>query len=98
MRSYANLRWAVLLASLFTSSSTAAAADSLDYLATVKAYADAMIEHGRDRYGSEPSPLFAGALDRKNLDLPEGKVPGIPGIRSHDRAVSGANLMHHENL
>jgi len=35
------------------------------YLKIVRAYADCMIEHGRDTYGKEHSPLFAGMLSRK---------------------------------
>ena len=35
-----------------------------DYLKVVTAYADTLIEHGRDTYGKVHSPLFAAALDR----------------------------------
>jgi hypothetical protein len=98
MRCCVALPSAVTLILLFALACTSPAADCPDYLATVKEYGDAMIEHGRDRYGAEQSPLFAGALDRKELALLEGKAPSIPGIRSHDRAVSGSNPMHHQNL
>lgn len=68
-----------------------------DYLQIVRAYADTMIQHGRDEYGSIQSPLFASTLDRKTLKVPE-KFPGnIEGIRNSDRAL-GANPMHDENL
>lgn len=60
-----------------------------DYLALVKAYADAMIEGGRDTYGDQHSPLFASAMDRKTLEI--GKFPGIPGVRGGDRSLGGAN-------
>ena len=33
--------------------------DMSDYLNTVRAYADAMIEQGQDAYGQAHSPLFA---------------------------------------
>ena len=71
-----------------------------DYLATVRAYADAMIEHGRDTYGRQPSPLFAVTLVRKPVGLPKQgeRTKGIPGIRSHDRMLTGANPMHDQNL
>ncbi len=79
---------------------------SPDYLATVRAYADAMIERGRDTYGEVHSPLFAGALDRRSGRLLEGEAlsrtrrigHGAWGIRPNDRTLTGANPMHHENL
>ncbi len=59
------------------------------YLAIVKAYANAMIEDGRDTYGSEHSPLFASALDRRTMRI--GSFDDIPGVRSGDRSLGGAN-------
>lgn len=78
----------------------------LDYLLLVRAYADAMIDHGRDDYGPDHTPLFAEELDRKTMRMLEGetleKVAAIPredwGIRSHDRMLGGANPQHCENL
>ena len=32
-----------------------------DYLEIVKAYAEALVEHGRDTYGKDHSPLIAAA-------------------------------------
>jgi len=83
-----------------------ARADSRDYLDVVRAYADAMIEHGRDAYGPAESPLFAAALDRGTLRLLEGesleRVERIArsqwGVRPNDRTLTGANPMHDENL
>jgi len=77
-----------------------------DYLAIVKAYANAMIEHGQDVYGQEHSPLFAEELDRTTMRMLEGeslkKVAAIPyeqwGIRPHDRMLGGANPQHCQNL
>ncbi len=79
---------------------------SPDYLKVVRAYADAMLERGRDTYGKVYSPLFAATLDRTTLTLPTGKrleqIKNIPrakwGIRSHDRMLTGANPMHDLNL
>jgi hypothetical protein len=68
------------------------------YLDTVRRYADAMIEHGRDVYGEVKSPLFAATLDRKTLKLPEKSPGNISGIRSGDRTLTGANPMQDENL
>jgi hypothetical protein len=77
-----------------------------DYLETVRAYADTMVERGRDRYGSASSPLFATTLDRGSVTIPEGRelesLLNIPqedwGIRPHDRMLTGANPMHDQNL
>lgn len=61
-------------------------------LAIVIAYADAMIENGRDTYGREHSPLFASALDRSTMRLGSKESFGdIPGVRDHDRSLEGAN-------
>ncbi len=61
-----------------------------DYFALVRAYADTMIEHGRDTYGEAHSPLFAGALDRNTLKI-SPDFPPIPGIRNKDRCLTGSN-------
>ncbi|MFH1267315.1 MAG: hypothetical protein ABIK89_16450 [Planctomycetota bacterium] len=95
-----------LLLGVAVAVSSVAKGDSPDYLKIVRDYADAMIEHGRDRYGPVESPLFAAALDRKMLKLLEGealdRALNIPrsqwGVRPNDRTPSGANPMHDENL
>ncbi len=77
-----------------------------DLLAVVRAYADAMIAKGRDRYGTVHSPLFAVTLNRKTMALPEDDTLKALqnlkreswGIRPHDRMLTGANPMHDENL
>ena len=70
-----------------------------DLAAWPRAYAEAMIERGRDTCGAEHSPLFAAALDRRTMRLPEpGELPEIPGVRSHDRALAGANPWHDAEL
>ena len=69
-----------------------------DYMKVVRAYADAMIQHGRDTYGEARTPLFAAALDRKTLKLPPQVLLEIPGIRKQDRSLTGANPMHDQNL
>ncbi len=66
--------------------------DSPEYLHYVKAYADAMMENGRDRYGEEHTPLFAAALDRNDMRLGTMEEFGsIPGIRETDRSLGGSN-------
>ena len=77
-----------------------------DYFSTVQAYADTLLEHGRDRYGKVKSPLIAAALDRKRYRLFKGghlrRIQDIPrsewDIRTNDRTLTGANPMHDENL
>ncbi len=66
-----------------------------EFLPYVKNYADALIHHGRDTYGSENSPLFASALDRKTLQLgAEMDTIVISGVRKTDRSLTGANMIH----
>ena len=69
-----------------------------DYLQIVRSYADALIENGRDTYGTEHSPLFASTLDRSTLSLMSDKPGRIDGIRNGDRTLTGANPMHDQNL
>ncbi len=66
------------------------------YLDLARAYADVMIEKGRDTYGKEHSPLFAATLDRETYEV--GKQPGIPGVRGKDRCVFGANVQDDPGL
>lgn len=66
------------------------------YLRTVRRFADAMIEHGRDTY-REPTPLFASVLDRSTMKVKE-ELPAPKGIRSDDRDLTGSNPMHDENF
>jgi len=101
-----------LICIIVTSTATALASDAVpretppDYLEVVKSYADTMIEHGRDRYGDEHTPLFAVALDRETNAIFQGeareRILAIRradwGIRPHDRMVQGANPMQDQNL
>lgn len=80
--------------------------DEPDYLGRVVAYADAMLRHGQDSYGDTHTPLFAEALDRSTLRMPEGEaleqLAAIAredwGIRTTDRMLGGANPQHCVNL
>ncbi len=69
-----------------------------DYLGLVKAYADVLIEHGTDTYGNVSSPLIASTLDRGTLSLMAGKPGDIEGIRGGDRANTGANVFHDQDM
>jgi hypothetical protein len=83
---------------LFAVRSDGAAVRQPDYLRIVRTYADALLEHGRDTYGTVQSPLIASALDRKHLSLVEEKLGRIEGIRNGDRSLYGANVMHDQDL
>ena len=43
-----------------------------EYLDYVEDYANALLDEGRDTYGTENSPLIATTLIRQTLKLPEG--------------------------
>lgn len=95
------MRRKVLSASAFilllgVSSSAQSDTPGQKYLETVRGYADAMVEHGRDVYGEVQSPVFASALDRETMRIPEDAPPSIEGIRANDRALFGGNPMHDE--
>ena len=59
-----------------------------DYVRLVRAYADAMIAHGRDdqRYGEKTSPLFATALRR---DTPVPQLLPYPQFFKNSKPVPG---------
>ena len=72
--------------------------DAPDFVALARAYADAMVADGRDRYGPTPSPLFATMLDRETMALIPNVKSAVPtetnvhGIRETDRSWNAANL------
>src|SRR5690606_10919230 len=60
-------------------------AEEPDYLGIVQRYADAMLEHGTDRYGSQQTPLFASFLMRQDVPaLPEAPVFAQGGAEPTD--------------
>src|SRR3954452_25014115 len=77
---------------------------SSPFLGVVYRYADAMLEHGRDKYGPVETGLLLSALDRGRPG-PLTVRPAPPaGIRREDRVglpwkpLIGANPQHDENL
>lgn len=98
MRKLCDHRYFIFVIIFFLSRLSAGepAINPADYLRYVQAYADVLVEHGRDHYGETHSPLFAAALDRTNLQ--PGTFQDISGIRNGDRCMSGANPMHDQNL
>lgn len=67
-----------------------------DYVAIAQAYADYMIEHGRDTYGPKHTPLFVTGMDRmtgKMISPPFAHVkrkPFMPGWE-RDRELRGSD-------
>jgi len=67
-----------------------------DYLGVARAYADFMIAHGRDVYGSKQTPLFVTGMDRhtgKKISPPFAHVkrkPFMPGWE-RDRELRGSD-------
>lgn len=70
--------------------------DRADYLAIARAYADYMIEHGRDTYGPKHTPLFVTGIDRatgRRMRPPFAHVkrkPFMPGWE-RDRELRGSD-------
>jgi len=65
------------------------ASDQAGHLPTVRAYADTMLENGRDRCG-EPSPLFVSMLNRQTRDLfDEGDVALMDAPGGHTDFSAG---------
>jgi hypothetical protein len=69
------------------------------YLRLVKGYADALIEHGTDKYGNMASPMILSMLDRAKL-RPFSTMPEAPhGIRASDRVTPyGCNINLDQNM
>lgn len=88
MSKYAAVAFA-LFSSCFSSAET-------DYRKIVVTFADTLLEHGRDRYGSRPSPVWMAVINAKDYSVPTDpkQVPAPPGVRGSDRALGGANLSH----
>jgi len=73
--------------------------EGAEYFFKVKAYADYMITHGRDRYGKEHSPLFATTLSRETGNVYQNNPPDAPkGIRRQDRTWRGSNTSKDNGL
>ena len=70
------------------------ASGQTDYLRYVRGFADTMLAAGTDAYGPKRTPLWAGVIDARTLEVPAKGVPAPAGVRESDRAVGGANLYH----
>ncbi len=92
LRGFSKITLYFILTAVFIHPGYLKSAGNTNYLQYVQSYANAMIEKGRDVYGTEHSPLFASALDRSTMRI--GEFPSIEGIRAGDRAQTGANPYH----
>ncbi len=86
----------IALGSVFQVNSGQAQVVKPDYLRIVQEYADTLLAHATDRYGSRPSRLWASVIDSRDLSvpLPSENVEPTQGTRIHDRAVWGSNFYH----
>lgn len=72
------------------------------YLGLVRGCADALIEHGRDRYGEVHAPIFMSNLDPETLTSPR-ELPLLDGLvrtegRGHRRNPGGSDLWEDQTL
>ena len=65
---------------------------SARYLQVVRTFADTMIEHGRDRYGEQETPVWSAILDLETLEAPTFENIQDSGERLAERAIEGSNL------
>ena len=74
------------------------------FITVIYRYADAMLEHGRDMHGPQKTGLLLSALDRAALAPLTNRPTAPAGVReaeragAKDRALTGANPQHDENL
>lgn len=74
-------------------------AAELDYLKAVENYANALLTHGRDKYGPIRTPLIATTLGRSEFGMIDREsAPHVFGVRDRERMMEGANPMHDQNL
>lgn len=78
---------------------------SFSYTQKVQIMLDNLIEHGRDRYGRENSPLFAAILDQNSLDCPRNAPEYLvdtvrldPGRYKNRRNPRGGDIYHDQAL
>lgn len=70
-----------------------------EFLKPVLAYAQCMMDFGRDVEGEDSTPMFASALDRHSLQLDTALAAvEVEGVRPRDRAVRGGNPIHDAEL
>ena len=88
---------------LCTTAAVGRAADNPDpagsLLDVVRRTVDALVDHGRDRWGERKTAMIASMLDRKKLAPPEKMPKGSAGVRESDRTNRyGSNADMQQNL
>lgn len=94
--------WLVTAGGLIDHDRCLAEDDAATYFAVAKAYADGMIELGRDRYGDRHSPAFVATLDLRTMKMPSTTSATTRQMyatffRAEDYSTS-ANPMYHIDL
>lgn len=71
-----------------------AAEGGAPYLATVRQFADTLLDKGRDTYGPRKTALWCGVINVEDYSVPQSAkdVPPTPGVREKDRSVGGCNM------
>lgn len=67
---------------------------SIDYLSYIETFAENLLLHGLDTYGSRSTSMWASIIDTRDFSVPKYGVPATKGTRAHDRAQGGSNLYH----
>lgn len=72
------------------------------YITMARVYADAMLEYGRDQYGTRSSPSFVDTVDLRTMSMPRGITASTTRIyeslfRAADSST-GCNPMYHIDL
>lgn len=74
-----------------THQATAQEEDLPTRIEAVQRFADTVIEHGRDTFRDEPTPLFVDRLNMQTLEA-------VPGKDGEGNEVMPSNLARHQNL
>ncbi len=93
------LCWVLIVsASLFCTHAFPAAGEAAEALATVRAFADAMIERGRENLPDPALPLFPIVLSRDTFQVPRVKIGNLVTARVPQEFRTIANIHHDLNL
>ena len=60
---------------------------SQDYLSYVRKFADTLLTHGTDKYGTKHLPMWAGLIDTRDYSVPKGTA------EEADRTKGGEGYM-----
>src|SRR5688572_6508487 len=95
----AALVWLCSVAAIIAADVPAVPVPASPYLPVIYRFADAMIEHGRDAYGSEQTGLFLGSIDRAAMtNRPPWTSETAGGYDLGKKGHATASLQHDQNL